>query len=90
MSRHFGWAMMIAVGIMLGYGLGSHQPSHAAAQAEPQAGDEAGGGNASTENANTEIMQQLKEVNSHLKRIDSLLYSGRLRVVQVINPGASG
>ncbi len=79
MSRRFGWAMLIAVGMVLGYAMSSHERSHAAPPVAAENG---------AEDANTEMMQQLKEVNSHLKRIDSLLSSGRLRVIQVINPDA--
>jgi hypothetical protein len=83
MSRSLVWAMLIAAGLVLGYAFGSHDASRAAS---PQAAEAA---ETAAEDANTAMMQQLKEVNSHLARIDTLLASGRLRVVQVINPDAS-
>jgi len=78
MNRRLASAMLVAVGVLLGLASGSYQrvemgpPAARAADVEaPQ---------------DREVIAQLKEINAQLKQINALLHSGRLRVVDVINP----
>jgi hypothetical protein len=78
MSRHFGCAMLIAVGMVLGWALGSYQGTPAIAAAQDVQAEE---------DVNREIVEELKEIRTQVKQINTLLQSGRLRVIDVINPG---
>jgi hypothetical protein len=79
MNRRFASALLVAVGMLLGFASGSLQrteltPAARAADVEdPQ---------------DREVVAQLKEVNTQLKQINALLQSGKLRVINVINPDA--
>ncbi len=77
MSRRFGWAMLVATGMVLGGALGSHERIHAAPARDTAADDQ-----------DMEIADQLKECRTQLKEINKLLQSGTLRVVVAINPDA--
>jgi hypothetical protein len=77
MSRHFGWAMLIAAGMVLGGVLGSYERSHAA-PARDAAADE----------QDVDLADQVREIKNEVKEINKLLQSGKLRVVVVINPDA--
>jgi len=79
MNRCFGWAMLIAAGMVLGWAFSTYEKTNAA---QPAMMD------ADVEDQNSEVVEQLKEINVHLKKIDTLLDSGTLRVVNVLNPGA--
>jgi hypothetical protein len=76
MKRRFGWAMLVAVGMVFGCALGSYESGHAA----PPARD--------AEEQVTDVADQLKDIKTQVKEINTLLHSGTLRVVVVINPGA--
>ena len=78
MNRRLASAMLVAVGVLLGFAVSSYQrgemgpPAARAADVEgPQ---------------DREVVAQLKEVNAQLKDINALLHSNRLHVIDVINP----
>jgi len=74
MSRCFGWAMLVAIGMVLGGAFGSYQKTAAVAQAPAGAeGD-----------SDADVMKELKEMNVHLKRIDNVLNSGTIKVITVM------
>ena len=76
MNRRFSWAILVAVGMILGYALGSHeraQTVHAAPKAR-------------AENQDGDLADQLGEIKTQVEKINTLLHSGTLRVVVVINP----
>ena len=77
MDRHFGWAMLVAAGILLGWAFSTHQNSDAQA---PAAAD--------TQEQDNQIVDQLKDINAQLKELNGMLHSGAARVTLVINPGA--
>jgi hypothetical protein len=74
MNRCLGWAMLVVAGMVLGCAIGAYQNTRAAAQ-------EAG-----AEKQDAEVADQLKEIKTQVKEINSLLQSGTLKVVVVINP----
>jgi hypothetical protein len=79
MSRRLASALLVAVGMALGFASSSYQQgvivptAHAADLADP---------------SDREVVAQLKEINAQLKDMNALLHSNRLRVVNVINPDA--
>jgi hypothetical protein len=77
MSRRFGWAMLVAAGMVFGGALGSYEKSHAAPAQDAAADDQ-----------DANLADQLREVKTEVKEINKLLHSGTLRVVVVINPDA--
>jgi hypothetical protein len=77
MNRCFGWAMLVAAGMVLSWALSTHENSQAAA---PAARD------AAAEQNEVDLIDQLKDINTQLKDINTLLHSGTLKVVVVINP----
>jgi hypothetical protein len=77
MSRRFGWAMLVAAGMVLGGALGSYEKIHAAPARDAAADDQ-----------DADLAEQLREVKTEVKEINKLLHSGTLRVVVVINPDA--
>jgi len=72
MNRSFGWAMLVAAGIVLGYAVSSHETSNAA----PPAAEE----------AMNELAGQMKEVKKQVTEINDLLHKGTIKVVVVLNP----
>jgi hypothetical protein len=79
MKRQFFWAIVIAGSALFGGVLATHQPSRAGtpAAAETEQQDE-----------NANLADQLREIKSQVKEINTLLHSGTLRVVVVMNPPA--
>jgi hypothetical protein len=77
MNRRFASALLVAVGMLLGFASSSLQrnelvpAARAADVGDPQ---------------DREVVAQLKEINAQLKDIGALLHSNKLRVVNVINP----
>jgi hypothetical protein len=76
MDRHFGWAMLVAAGILLGWAFCTHQRT----DAEPPV--------PAAQEQDDQIVDQLKEINAQLKELNGMLHSGSARVTLVINPGA--
>jgi hypothetical protein len=76
MNRHFGWAMLVAAGVVLGAALGSYERTPAAAQAQ----------DAEVVDRRADVVEQLKDIKTQVKEINAVLHSGNLRVVVVINP----
>jgi hypothetical protein len=80
MSRRFTSAMLVAFGVVLGLALGSNlrsdswPPAARAADADDQ--------------QEREVIAQLKEINVQLKDTNTLLHSGKLRVINIIYPDA--
>jgi hypothetical protein len=77
MSRHFGWAMLAAAGLVFGAAMFSHQPAPAVSAAPRDIAD-------ADDEAN--LADQLKDIKREVKAINALLRSGTLKVVVVINP----
>jgi len=75
MSRRFGWAMLVAAGMVLGGALTSHERIHVASAR-----------GAATDDQDLELADQVKEIKTQVKEINKFLHSGTLRVVVVINP----
>ena len=80
MNRRLASAMLVAVGVVLGLASSAYQRGEmgpSAARAADVEGPQ-----------DREVIAQLKEMNVQLKEINTLLHSGRLRVIDVINPDA--
>ena len=79
MNRHFGWAVLVAAGVLLGGVLGTHQKTNAEDPAP-----------AETQGQDNQIVDQLKEIKAQLKELNGMLRSGSAKVTVVINPGGEG
>jgi hypothetical protein len=77
MNRSFGWAMLVAAGIVLGYAVSSHETSNAA----PPAAE-----GAAAEGAMIELAGQMKEVKKQVTEINDMLHNGTIKVVVILNP----
>ena len=76
MNQRCSSAVQIAVGVVLGCAFSSfYEKTLAASSAAVAVG---------TEVQNQEVLTQLKEINTHVKSIDTCLKSGKLKVVSVI------
>jgi len=75
MNRHFGWAMLVAAGVLLGCVLGTHQKTNAEGPAP-----------AETQEQDNQIVDQLKEIKAQLKELNGMLRSGTAKVTVGINP----
>jgi hypothetical protein len=78
MNRRFCWAMLVAAGTVLGCALSGYRTD--AALPAPL--------NAAADEQVADIANQVKDIQSQVKAINTLLQSGTLRVVVVINPDA--
>ena len=76
MRRHFGWAMLAAAGIVLGCALSSYERTHAAPPEESVAAEE----------RDPKVVDCLKDIRTQLKEINTLLHTGSIKVVVIINP----
>jgi len=86
MHRRFGWAMLVAAGVVLGFASSSYQRTNA--DPPPPVSDSSGTRDADAEaNANANAVAQLKEINAQLKEINTMLRTGTARVTLVITPG---
>jgi hypothetical protein len=74
MNRRFGWAMLVAAGMVVGYALSSYDRTDVAL--------------AAAEEQDIDVVNQLKDIKTQVKEINTFLRSGTLRVVVVINPDA--
>jgi hypothetical protein len=77
MKRHFLWATVIAASALFGGVFSTYQPSRAGASATADNDDQ---------DQTTDLADQLREIKSQVKEINTLLHSGTLRVVVVMNP----
>ena len=77
MSRRFGWAMLVAVGIVWGGALNSYDRTHAATAR-----------NTAAEDQDMDAADQLREIKTQVKEINALLRSGTIRVITLGGPGA--
>ena len=77
MKRRFGWAMLVAAGIVFACAINRYESMCAAAAAESDAVAEA---------PDTKVVDQLKDIRTQLKEINTLLHSGTVKVVVVLNP----
>jgi hypothetical protein len=76
MKRRLGWAVLVVVGMMVGYALHGLEPAgNPLAPSEAQAAD-----------PGTELIKQIGEIKTQVKDINTFLRSGNLRVVVIINP----
>jgi hypothetical protein len=86
MNHRFGWAALVAVGMLAGFALSSYQRGdmgpRAAVAAEPEAQAEA-------ENPHdADVLSELKEIKTQLKEINTLLHTGSIKTIVLINPDA--
>lgn len=81
MMSRFGMAMLVAVGILIGFALNSTPGTKAASSAALAA--------AVDEPSDRDALAQLKEIKTHLKEINTLLHTGSIKVIVVINPDSS-
>ena len=77
MNRRFGWAILVAIGILLGYASNPYQRTSAGPVAEPTA---------DSDPQQAEILDQLKDIKTELKELNAMLRTGEARVTVVINP----
>jgi hypothetical protein len=77
MNRSFGWAMLVAAGMVLGYALSSHERI----QAAPPAPEEV-----AAREQSTELAGQLRDIKKQVAEINDLLHNGTIKVVVVLNP----
>ena len=77
MKRYFGWAFLVAAGLLLGVASSSYQTTHADPPAEEAA---------DAETPKTDALTELKEIKTQLKEINAHLHSGVVKVVVVMNP----
>ncbi|MCE5302882.1 MAG: hypothetical protein LLF97_07215 [Planctomycetaceae bacterium] len=75
MSRRFGWAMLLAAGVVFGMAIGSHEKIRAAADDDGKA-----------QEAN--VLDELKEIKGDVAAIKTVLKSGTVQVAIVMNPDA--
>jgi hypothetical protein len=76
MKRHFFWALLAACTLFGGV-LATRQPSRAQSSAAAEADDQ---------DKSAELADEVRELKSQVKEINTLLHSGTLRVVVVMNP----
>lgn len=76
MRRYFGWAVLVAAGLLLGVTSSSYQRSNA----EPPSST------ANADSANADVLAELKEIKSELKEINTHLRTGVTRVYVNMNP----
>ena len=77
MSRRFGWAMLVAFGMALGCALSSFRSAVVtSAAAQESAADD----------RDASVADQLKDIRTQVKEINTLLHSGTIKVVVVLNP----
>ncbi|MEN6405218.1 MAG: hypothetical protein ABFC77_01980 [Thermoguttaceae bacterium] len=76
MSRRFGWAMLLAAGVVFGVAIGSHEKIRAAADDD----------NGKAQEAN--VLDELKEIKGEVAAIKTVLKSGTIQVAVVMNPDA--
>ena len=77
MNRRFGWAMLVAAGMVLGCALSSYEKTSAAPSAEQNVEEQSG-----------DVANQLRDIRNYVKEINTLLHSGSVKVVVLINPDA--
>jgi hypothetical protein len=83
MSRRLGWAVLVGAGVLLGCLLSSYSIT-GAASADLSLDNS---GEQQTEPVDPrETVGQLRELNAQMKELRTLLCSGKVRVVVVINP----
>jgi hypothetical protein len=80
MNRRFGWALLVAAGILLGFVSSSYQRTNAGTLSAPAA---------DADTADADAVVQLKEIKAQLKEINTMLRTGAARVTVVINPSKS-
>ncbi len=80
MNRRFGWAMLVAFGVLVGLASSSYQRSHA----EPPAAETAGAENSH----DADVLSELKEIKTQLKEINTQLHTGAIKVIVLMNPDA--
>jgi hypothetical protein len=77
MRRYFGWAFLVAAGLLLGVVSNSYERTSASPPARFAVADDA---------ANAEIVAELKEIKTQLKEITTHLQTGTTRVFVNMNP----
>jgi hypothetical protein len=76
MKRRFGWAVLVVVGMMVGYALHSLEP----------AGNPLTPSEACAADPGADLIKQIGEIKTQVKDINTFLKSGNLRVTVIINP----
>jgi len=80
MIRRFSWVLLVGAGVLLGSALNLYtdaaSPPSARASSEEETKGEA------------ESVHQLKEINAQLNEIHTLLRTGTIKTVNILNPGA--
>lgn len=69
--------MLVAAGIVFGCALGSYERTTAAAPVTRNADEQ-----------ETDLVEQLKEIKTQVKQINTLLRNGNVKVVVLMNPDA--
>jgi hypothetical protein len=77
MKTRLGWAILLAVGVLIGCVLGGYQKSNAGGPVPVEG-----------EDRDDPVGDQLKQIRQELKELNGMLRSGKARVTPVINPGA--
>jgi hypothetical protein len=77
MRRYFGWAFLVAAGLVLGVVSNSYERTSASPPTASAAADDA---------VNAEIVAELKEIKAQLKEISTHLRTGTTRVFVNMNP----
>ena len=77
MMRRFGWLVLVVLSVALGLLMNPHQALRADPSAVPADEPVAG---------QRETVRQLKAIHAQLQDLQTLLCSGKVRVVVVINP----
>jgi hypothetical protein len=78
MSRRLEWVLMVAAGVAAGFAFGSYQPSNAEPPPSAVASKDA--------DDTIEQLKEIKEIKAQVQDINTLLHSGKLRVVVAIYP----
>ena len=90
MSRRFGWVVLVGAGVLLGCLLSSFSITGAAsADLAPNNSGESPDNSAEQQTEPIdpmETIEQLKELNAQMKELRTLLCSGKVRVVVLVNP----
>jgi hypothetical protein len=77
-NRRLAWAILIAIGVLVGFASSSYQRSDAGSPAAAEAEDP----------PDTEAVAELKEIKTQLKEINTLLHTGAVKVIVLVNPDA--
>ena len=86
MNHRFGWAMLVAVGVLVGFA------SQFVSAGRRRAASGRGGRDRDWPTAenphDADVLSELKEIRTQLKEINTQLHTGSIKMIVLINPDA--